>query len=334
MLAGGLASASNVFVFQLFAALPADTLAYGAMLLIGAVAFASGMLFAGVLGYLLLNALRRSGVVKDHEPKPMDRRVYTAFLIAAVIVAAGLLLYLRGALRGSATVTIGGAVAAPYEFPLEHGDIQQITAEATLRDVSARYTGYPLAELIARAEPQPDADKLLLRASDGYAFFISMDELRTNDSLLLAPQGQGEDASYSIVGPESSKAWVRGVTELVVVGAATIPVDGRLAQPAPFDPADWASAMDSVTLDVGDGAEKYQGAPLGEVLASMQPQPGAEEVVLHSPDGEEITLSLAEVIGDDDTRLFTIIGEEDVTFAVARMNGEVLAPRVIRIEVQ
>ena len=64
-LAGGLASASNVFVFQLFASLPADVLAYGAMLLIGGVAFISGVLFAGLLGQVLLNTLRRAGVVKE-----------------------------------------------------------------------------------------------------------------------------------------------------------------------------------------------------------------------------------------------------------------------------
>jgi ABC-type thiamin/hydroxymethylpyrimidine transport system permease subunit len=74
-LAGGLASASNVFVFQLFASLPADSLAYGVMLLVAAVAFLSGVVFAGVLGWVLLNALRRAGVVKDRTPVAMGRRV-------------------------------------------------------------------------------------------------------------------------------------------------------------------------------------------------------------------------------------------------------------------
>jgi len=69
-LAGGLASASNVFAFQLFASLPADVLAYGAMVLVGGVAFVSGVLFAGLLGRVLLNALRRAGVVKDRPPVP------------------------------------------------------------------------------------------------------------------------------------------------------------------------------------------------------------------------------------------------------------------------
>jgi ABC-type thiamin/hydroxymethylpyrimidine transport system permease subunit len=60
-LAAGLASASNVLVFQLFASVPADTLAYWAMLLVAGVALLSGVLFAGVLSRGLLNALRRAG---------------------------------------------------------------------------------------------------------------------------------------------------------------------------------------------------------------------------------------------------------------------------------
>ncbi|HPV08990.1 MAG TPA: ECF transporter S component, partial [Aggregatilineales bacterium] len=95
--AGGLASASNVFVFQLFAAVPADILAYGAMALIAVVAFASGVVFAGVLGFSLLNALRRSGVVKDREPQPMGRRVGLIFAVFVVIIAGGLFV-LPGAL--------------------------------------------------------------------------------------------------------------------------------------------------------------------------------------------------------------------------------------------
>ena len=59
--AGGLAAVSNVFVFQLFASVPADTLVYWAMLLVAGVALLSGVLFGGVLSRGLVNALRRAG---------------------------------------------------------------------------------------------------------------------------------------------------------------------------------------------------------------------------------------------------------------------------------
>jgi ABC-type thiamin/hydroxymethylpyrimidine transport system permease subunit/DMSO/TMAO reductase YedYZ molybdopterin-dependent catalytic subunit len=332
-LAGGLASASNVFVFQLFASLPADVLAYGAMLLIGGVAFVSGVLFAGLLGQILLNTLRRAGVVKDRPPVPMSRRIYPIFLASAAVLTLVLGVYLRQALRGPATVHVRGAVQAPYDYPLEHGDIPSITAEATLRDVTSRYTGVPVRELVDRAQPQPNASLLLIRASDGYAFFVSMDEVRENEGLLLATQGQGQDASYNIVGARNSKAWVRGVEEMAVIGSATLEVTGALEHPLLYDPDDWQFEMDSTRLDIGEGPEKYQGVPLGQVLQAMGPRPEATTVVLHT-DGEPASLPLKDVLRDDDLRIFTIIGEADVSFAAARMGGEVIVPRVTRIEIR
>jgi ABC-type thiamin/hydroxymethylpyrimidine transport system permease subunit len=332
-LAGGLASASNVFVFQLFASVPADTLAYWAMLLVAGVAFLSGVLFAGVLSRGLLNALRRAGVVKDAPPASMGRRAYPIFLVVAALLTVVLTVYLHGALRGPATVYIGGAVAMPYDYPVEHGDLGATMAEGTLREVTASYQGVPLRDLLARAQPQPGASLLLVRATDGYAFFIGLDEVRDNDALLLSPQGEGDEASYNIVGAMNSKAWVRGVEELVVIGAATLDVSGALGEPAPYDPDDWQFDMDSTRLDLGDGPRKLQGVSLGKVLAAMNPQTGAEIVVIHTG-SEPLSLPLAEVLADDDIRLFTVIGEADVTFALAHMDGEILATRVARIEVK
>jgi DMSO/TMAO reductase YedYZ molybdopterin-dependent catalytic subunit len=286
-----------------------------------------------VLSRGLLNTLRRAGVVKDAPPVAMGRRAYPLFLLVAVLLTVVLALYLRGALRGPATVHVGGAVAAPYDYPTEHSDLGPTTAEGTLLEVAAQYNGVPVRDLLARAEPQPGATLLLVRASDGYAFFIGMDEVRDNDALLLSPQGEGDEVSYNIVGAQNSKAWVRGVEELVVVGAATLEVSGALDAPAPYDPDDWQFEMDSTRLDLGDGPRKLQGVPLGQVLAAMEPQAGAETVVLETGAGS-LSLSLAEVLADDGLRLFTVIGEADVTFALARIEGEVLAAHVTRIEVQ
>ncbi len=332
-LAGGLAAASNVFVFQLFASVPADTLAYWAMLLVAGVALLSGVLFAGVLSRGLLSALRRAGVVKDAAPVPMNRRAYPIFLVVAGLLTVVLAVYLRGALRGPATVHIGGAVATPYDYPTEHGDLGTTTAEGTLREVTGQYKGVPVRELLAAAQPQPAATLLLVHATDGYAFFIGLDEVRDNEALLLSPQGEGDDASYNVVGALNSKAWVRGVQELVVVGASTLEVSGALDAPSPYDPDDWQFDMDSTRLDMGDGPRKLQGVPLGKVLAAMEPRGTAETVLVYTSTGL-LSLPLSEVLADDELRLFTVIGEADVTFALARMDGEVLAARVERIEVR
>jgi len=332
-LAGGLASASNVFVFQLFASVPADTLAYWAMLLMGGVAFLSGVSFAGILSRGLLSALRRAGVVKDAPPVSMGRKAYPVFLAVVMLLAAALALYLHGALRGPAIVHVGGAVDAAYDYPTEHSDLGAATAEGTLREVTAKYSGIPIRELLARAHPQPGASLLLVRASDGYAFFISLDEVQDNDALLLSPQGQGDEVSYDIVGAMNSKAWVRSVTELSVVGATTLEVSGAVDNPASYVPGDWQFDMDSANLDLGDGPRKLQGVPLGKVLTTMEPQSSARLVLVHTG-GEPVSLSVVDVLNDDDLRLFTVIGKADVTFALARMNGEVLAADVLRIEVQ
>jgi energy-coupling factor transport system substrate-specific component len=332
--AGGLASASNVFAFQLFASVSADTLAYWAMLLVAGIACLSGVLFAGVLGKGLVNALRRAGAVKDAPPTAMGRRGYALFLLVAASLSVILAGYLQDALRGPPAVHIGGAVRAPYDYPLEHADLAERSAEGTLHAVTSRYAGVPVQELIARAQPQAGARLVLVRASDGYAFFLGMDEIAANDALLLSPQGEGDDRSYNVVGAQNSKAWVRGVEGLIVVGTATLDVDGALADPAPFDPVDWQFDMDSTRLHLGDGSQKLQGAPLGKVLQALEPRPEADRVIVHTLEGEPVSLPLSDVLSDDDLRLFTVIGEADVRFALARMDGQVLSAQVARIEVR
>jgi len=335
-LAGGLGSASNVFVFQLFAALPAAMVAYGALFLVGAVAFASGVLFAGLLGFALVNTLRRAGVVRDQAAVPLDRRVYLAGLGAVLLLAAGLGLYLQRVLGGPATVHVGGAVATPYDYPRRNGDVAVVTAEGTLRGVTTRYNGAPLRELVARAGPQPDATLLLVRGVDGYAFFVAMDEVRENAGLLLAPKGKGRDAAYDLVGAQNSKAWVRGVASLTVIGPATLEIGGALEKAAPFRPEQWQFQMDSASLDVGAGPHKYQGVPLGSVLQEMVPQAQAGSVDLYAAGASEpaVSLPLSQILADRELRIFTIVGDTEVSFAVARMNGEVLVPQLQRIEVR
>jgi len=276
------------------------------------VAGLSGVLFAGVLAHTLIGALRRAGVVKDRPEPTMPRRVYRIILIVAAVLTVAFGVFLRSVLQGPPTIDVSGAVEEPYEFPTEAGEMESITTEGTLRDVTRSYTGVPLREIIARAQPEENAEMVLVTASDGYAFFIGMDEVRSNENLLLAPQGQGDDASYNVVGAENSKAWVRSVSEMTVVGASTLEITGAFADPAAYDPDDWQFEMDAVSLDLGDGPQKVQGAPLSKVLASMSPTNDASTVALQTPEGDE-TLSLTNVLSTDKIRLFTVI-RGDITY--------------------
>lgn len=323
LLAGGLASASNVIVFQLFAALPADILAYWAIVLVSAVAGLSGVVFAGILAWTLLNALRRAGVVRDRAPAPAALRARWFALGAGLALALGLGIYLRLTLQGPAEIGIAGAVSAPYTYPTDHSELDRVTAEVTSQDATTRYTGIPLRAVIAQAQPSPDAALILIEASDGYGFFITMEELAHNEELLLVVQGKGEDAAYSLVGPESRKAWVHNVTRLTVVGSTGLEIEGALHAPGAFHPSEWQSEMDSTTVLLSSGGRKLQGVALSAVLAQMRPEPGASKIVLHTG-GAPVTLPLAEVMADDDVRIFVVLDPPEVSYAVARLSNDAL----------
>ncbi len=114
---------------------------------------------------------------------------------AAAVLAVLFGVYLRGALRGPATICVEGAVTAPFSYPQEHGDIAEITAQVAQGGneggVMRRATGVPVREVLNRADPTTDDGWLLVRASDGYTFFIDLKEVRDNPALLLAQVGSG-----------------------------------------------------------------------------------------------------------------------------------------------
>jgi ABC-type thiamin/hydroxymethylpyrimidine transport system permease subunit len=339
-LAGGLSAASNVLVFQVFAALPADLLAYGALLLVAVVAGVSGVLFGGLLGRWLVGALRRAGVVRDQPPVTLGRTGRLLFALCAVLVTVGVGAYLYSALRGPAAIQVDGVVAAPYAYPTRNGDLSPIKAQATLRNVTSTYRGVAVRELVARAQPSADAGLLLITGSDGYAFFVSLNEVKTNGSLLLAASGSGKSAAYDLVGPQNAKAWVRGVARLTVIGVASLPITGALHESSSFDPDRWQYDMDSTRLDVGFGAHKYQGVPLGKVLQALVPQPGAAEVVaVPAPDSPDVaagmvTLPLSRALTDGDLRLFTVFQGQSMQYALATMDGQVLVARLQSLQVR
>lgn len=332
-ISGGLASASNVFVFQLFASLPADVLAYGALALIGLVAGVSGVLFAGVLGFGLLASLERSGVIKRRMPPPVHTGITLVFLALALPMVAGLTLYLRARLRGPPSVTLTGALADPLTFPDDFASLEQVTRKIDRQGVEVSYSGYLVTDVLERAQPDSGASKVILLASDGYGFFLSTEELEENPSILLVPQEVDGEISFDVVGPRSSKAWVRGVKQIVVIGDSTLSLGGLLVSPSAFDPQDWLGAMDSVALHLSSGSAKVQGVPLGEVLDAGGVRPEASEVVVTTPE-DEVILQLDAVLADDDLRLFSLVGEDGIHFVLGRMSGEVLAEEITSIEVR
>lgn len=331
-LAGGLAAASNVIVFQLFAAIPADFITVGLISLIALVAFISGVIFAGILGTALLAAMRRSGVVKNQEPHAPGRSTWPVLLAAGVILAGGLLAYLKLAQGGGNSIAVSGAAAAPYQFSPGESSLAEKVVAVESGGASASYRGYPLAEIIDLAEPDPEADLALLTASDGYAFFISLEELGSNPGIVLQAQGSGEDLVFNIAGPASKKAWVNGVVEIQIIQSAPLPlaVGNRVV---PFQPADWISEMDSAYLDVGDGARKYQGVPLGLIVAASAPGLEAGELTAFGIDNSLRSFAIDEVLADEGIRVFINFGQGTTSYVLANLDGEVYLPALERIQV-
>jgi ABC-type thiamin/hydroxymethylpyrimidine transport system permease subunit len=333
--AGGIATASNVFVFQLFASVPSDMLAMGAILLVGLASFFSGVLLAGILGRVLLDSLRRAGVVKDQPAQEMRRWLYPAFLgiISALTVIGGA--YLYSALQGPPSVHIGGQVSESYDYSYSEKDEDLLLTirETAKPGLMGTYTGIPLREIVWRAQPADDATSVLARGSDGYDFFIQMAELEDNDELILAQSSSAGDMTYSVAGAQNSKAWVRNVVELLVVGHAEVEITGALEAARSYDPDHWQFDMDNARLDLDYGVRKYQGVPLGTVLESMQPQPQASKVTLRSRSGEEQSMDLSQVLDDSSIRIWNVTAEEGIVFTIASESGHIWLRDVVEIEV-
>jgi ABC-type thiamin/hydroxymethylpyrimidine transport system permease subunit len=331
-LAGGLASASNVLVFQLFAAVPADILTYGLIGLIALVAFISGVVFAGILGAGLLATMRRTGVVKDHQVQPLGKKARLIMFLSVFFLTAGLFGYLKIARAAGGTVSISGAVNSPYEFVPDRVDVEEQALASDANGITSSYQGFPLSNILEAAYPEIGADLVLLRASDGYTFFITFEELETNPGIGLQVQGKGKNRTFNVVGPQSKKAWVNGLDEIQVIRSVPLEILVQ-GQKYSFVFSDWVENMDSAFLDLGDGPAKYQGLPLSALIDEVDQDVEEGEVWIESTTGERWSLTLEEIRADDGIRVFLDLGQGRVDYALAHLDGEVYLTQVERISV-
>ena len=323
LLAGGLATGSNVLVFQIFATLPQNILGFSAIIILFLVALASGLVFAGILPYFLVNALSKAGVVKVPEKAIQKRKIGWWILLGVSIIAVSTAVYLRINLQGPQTIQIEGVVKNPYAFPDNDFSIEEVNRAMDYRGVMTKYLGYPLLKIVENADPKPDADTLLIEASDGYAFLISFEELKNNPNILLVESGKGKNASFDIVGPESSKAWVRNVSRLSVIQAEGLAITAASGERNQFDPDKWVLEMDSTQVTLPDGSQKLQGVPLWKVIEANNEESLPNNVIFMS-EGESTEMSWSEIQGNDDLRIFSIIEENGIAFTLAKMSGAVL----------
>jgi len=333
LLAGGLATASNVLVFQLFATIPMNILGLTAILILFLLALISGVIFAGFAPYLLINTLSEAGIVKISE-KPSKNHRMSFYIISGVsLLAVFFAVFLRINLRSGSKMEISGAVKNVIQFPDPDLTVEKVTRKMEYKGVMTEYHGYPLRTMIDYAEPTNDADTLLLEANDGYAFLVSFTELKENDNILVVEQGQGQNTSFDIVGPESSKAWVRNVTDITVITANGLTIIDPLNQEHLFDPDEWVGKMDSTQVALNSGSQKLQGVPVWMVIEANVGQQTPNTLIFRS--GEE-TLSYmwSEIYEDDTFRIFSLIENEGISFVLADMSGEVYLSAISEIEIE
>jgi len=333
LVAGGLATGSNVLVFQLFATLPANILAATAILILFVVALISGLVFSGFVPFLLIKALSKAGIVKSAEPAVNSRRIGWYILAGVFVLAIILTVFLRIHLQSPQEITISGEVSQPYAFSTRTTSIETVTRRMEYKGVMTEFAGSPLIEVISEAGPSPDADLVLIEAVDGYAFLISFEELNTNENILLVYSGQGKNASFDLVGPESSKAWVRNISRLAVIVSKGLRIQYPAAETLNFDPDEWVSDMDSTQVALPDGSQKLQGVPvwkvLDEALAGDIPT-----TIVFSNDTQTESLPWSDLADNDQIRIFTVIEEAGLSFALGDMSGKVLLFPLTQIDIQ
>ena len=334
-LAAGLSSASNVIVFQVFASLPSDILAFIAIAATSALAFGSGILFGGVMTKSLVNALDKIGVIRSKQMEIDPRKRIWA--IAAIILAGAITFVSGYSIYSNQTkvnsIVVGGEVANPINYPNEEIAFDIVDVNIESNGATRQYSGTLLKDIVNAVEPVDRGGVVLIEANDGYSFFVSMDEILENENLLITSQESGNESVYNVVGAVSTKAWVRGVTRIYVLPKDTIDITGKAVEPFTFAPQDWQDKMDSIYFSIDDNQEKLQGVPLAELVDAAQPFDCAYMVIV---EGNKISVNIEsdELIDNKDIRLFTFPRESGFEFILGEMDGTILVRHVREIEIK
>ena len=198
--AGGIATAANVLVFQLFF-VPYTAVHF--LFLIAAIAFVSGVAFAGVFAYNTVSILE--GKEKEYSIK----KVSTLVLCGALLVGGGY--YYSFVYKSAEKIAVTGAVENAYSFFYEDFSHHEITITAEMvgqykYEPETEYTGVPLRIVLEKANPTGKTIKIT--AKDGYTVEFDMTALEdliiTKERRLIA---KGYDGGY----------WVRDIVEIAVV---------------------------------------------------------------------------------------------------------------------
>lgn len=234
MLAGGIAAASNVFVFQF---LYFSNAPFKYLLFISLIALVSGVLLAGSFGYSVLEVVLQARpfrilgasleeaateealpVKKETAPRSF-RLVVTAFLM--VLLSIGAVYYFAAVfeLPGAGPhCQVEGLVKQPLSFQLSQFDQHQTTITAELKGQVSHvppreYTGIPLRIILQEASPLDEATRLKVLANDGYMVEFDLQGVLNDDQMLLIREG---DMLRLIAGNYDGGYWVKLINKIIV----------------------------------------------------------------------------------------------------------------------
>ncbi len=198
--AGGIATAANVIIFQLF------FVPYSAVhlfLFIAVIAFVSGAAFAGVFSYNVLT------VLEGKEQEYSIKKVSTLVLCGVLLV--GGVYYYSFVYKSSEKIEVAGNVEVPYSFFYEDFSHSETTITAEMvgqykYEPETEYTGIPLRIILEKANPKGTTIKIT--AEDGYAVEFDMNNI---DDLIITKErrliAKGYDGGY----------WVQDIVEITVL---------------------------------------------------------------------------------------------------------------------
>ena len=223
MLAAGVASASNVFIFQ---AIYLSGVSPAFILVMAGLSFVSGAFFGGYLGWDIRRFLIASRLVHEEDADgPVSvasswwRRIITLTTVLALLIG-GVYYYtsVYDPFSSPDSARIGGAVSSPYTFRYPDWEDRSVTIVAELRGSSTyvppqEYSGVPLSLILEKGEPREGAKTVLVIADDGYQTSFDLSDVIADERMLLSL----DDGQLRLIAARYDGAyWVRRVRRIVV----------------------------------------------------------------------------------------------------------------------
>lgn len=335
-IAAGISSASNIFVFQIFASIPSDILT---ILVIGAAAsgaFISGIIFGGILVRSIYLAVQKAGLVPIKEKEHSRKRAWPPIIIVISLIIMIVLGLIYNTQHGTdQSISISGNVNNPYEITLNDLNSNTVEISAALNDVERTYQGVRITDILERSQLISEEGLLLIKANDGYSYFITIEEIYSNENLILTSQEVGKTVIVNVVGAISQKAWIRGVSELIVTDKNPgIEISGDVKTSYTFYPQDWQGDMDSFYINLETGSKKLQGIPLQNIIDRSSPTESNYQIEFITLDGDDFSLSSQELSQQKDhIRIFVLATESGVQFILGNIDGLVLGKNIFKIDI-